>query len=239
MTRDRFFGSLLFLLTFVVYLETLCQTVYAEGSGELISAIHLLGIAHPTGYPLLCLIGRLIDTIVPLGSVAFRVNLTSALVGAATITVLYGVLRKLLISQRAAMGSALMFAFSSTFWAQAVIAEVYTLNIFFNVLLLLELLHWNESRERRHLMLFAYTYGLACTNHMTILLMIPAVLLYVLRVLGRDRRRFLYDLPGMIVFFLLGFTPYLYLPLRASVDPAFQWVPLRTAGDLIDHITGQ
>ena len=83
---DWFFGGLLFLLTFTVYLATLCPTVYVEGSGELISSIHLLGIAHPTGYPLLCLIGRMIDTIIPFGSVAWRINLTSALLGAVVVS---------------------------------------------------------------------------------------------------------------------------------------------------------
>ena len=44
------------LSALVVYLLTLCPTVYVEGSGELIGAVHFLGTAHPTGYPLFSLI---------------------------------------------------------------------------------------------------------------------------------------------------------------------------------------
>ena len=65
-------------LSLVVYLQTLCPTVYVEGSGELIGATYLLGTPHPTGYPLFCLLGRLIAVLLPLSSPALEVNAASA-----------------------------------------------------------------------------------------------------------------------------------------------------------------
>ena len=45
------------LLALAVYLKTLALTVTGEDSGELIAAAATLGIPHPTGYPLWCLLG--------------------------------------------------------------------------------------------------------------------------------------------------------------------------------------
>ena len=62
-----------------VYAATLCPSVYAEGSGELIGATFMLGTAHPTGYPLYCMLGRVFCLLVPLGSPALQVNAFTAL----------------------------------------------------------------------------------------------------------------------------------------------------------------
>jgi hypothetical protein len=61
-----------------VYLLTLCPTVAGGDSGELIAAAFEPGIAHPPGYPLYVLGGKLF-TLLPWGTVAWRVNLFSAI----------------------------------------------------------------------------------------------------------------------------------------------------------------
>ena len=60
-------GPAVFAAAFAVYLLTLCPTVYVEGSGELIGAVHFLGTPHPTGYPLFCLWARLFSAFLPWG----------------------------------------------------------------------------------------------------------------------------------------------------------------------------
>ena len=57
-----------------VYLLTMPDTVGSADTFEFQVVIPQLGIAHPTGYPLYLLLGRLF-TLLPLGSVAWRVNL--------------------------------------------------------------------------------------------------------------------------------------------------------------------
>ncbi|MGZ3442447.1 MAG: protein O-mannosyl-transferase family, partial [Polyangia bacterium] len=56
--------------------------MYWLDSSELAAAAWGLGVAHPPGHPLPSLLGRAC-TLVPLGSIAFRVGLASALAGAA------------------------------------------------------------------------------------------------------------------------------------------------------------
>ena len=53
-------GIFVVLVSFFVYLRTICPSVYVGDAGELISAVYNLGIPHPPGYPLFCIIGKLL-----------------------------------------------------------------------------------------------------------------------------------------------------------------------------------
>jgi len=48
-----------FATAFVVYVYTLCPTVYWDDAGELIAACYTLGIPHPPGHPLYAILGKL------------------------------------------------------------------------------------------------------------------------------------------------------------------------------------
>ena len=113
------------VMAFAVYMLTLCPTVYVEGSGELIGAVLGLGTPHPTGYPLFCLSGRLISVILPFDRPAYEINIASAFFAAAACGTLAWLLRERGVQVCVALTSALLFAFSRTFWSQAVVAEVY------------------------------------------------------------------------------------------------------------------
>jgi len=55
----HFYAAIVALATFWIYVKTLAPTVSFFDSGELISAVHSLGVAHPPGYPLYVLLGWL------------------------------------------------------------------------------------------------------------------------------------------------------------------------------------
>src|SRR3989339_1781868 len=88
-------GVIVFLVSLTVYLATVCPTVYVGDSGEMITAAFFLGIPHPPGYPLFCLLGKALSFL-PLSTIAFRVNLEAVLFGALTVTILFKFLNKLL-----------------------------------------------------------------------------------------------------------------------------------------------
>ncbi|HXW00919.1 MAG TPA: DUF2723 domain-containing protein, partial [Anaerolineae bacterium] len=81
----------LFIASFILYLTTLAPSVVTlfDDSLEFQLVTYQLGIAHPTGYPLYTLLGKLFTLIIPVGNIAYRVNLMSAFFGAATVVVLY------------------------------------------------------------------------------------------------------------------------------------------------------
>jgi hypothetical protein len=83
-------AAAIFVLALVVYLLTLMPTVGPVDSGELILAAAEPGVAHPPGFPIYVLIGHLFSRL-PLGSVAQRLNVMSAVFAALAVAGLFAV----------------------------------------------------------------------------------------------------------------------------------------------------
>jgi hypothetical protein len=216
-------GLGVFVLVMVFYLGTLAPTVLYMKGPRLLDAVMLqmqvsvLGITHPTGYPTYLMVTYLF-TYLPFGDQAYRVNLASAVYAALAVVAVYAA--ALLLSRRvvAAAAGALVFGLGTALWSQAVIAEVYTLNALLVSITIVALLLWRESRKDRYLLLSAFLLGLCLTNHLTSGLLLPASLLLVALVDWRKLIEVRLVLGGAAAF-LLGLAPYLYLPLRAAMDP--------------------
>jgi len=229
------------------YALTLSPTVawvnLGEDSGDLLAASATLGIAHPTGYPLFVLIGRL-ASFLPLGSIAFRINLVAALAGAASVFFLARLVLE--IGPRvgsgpgaalAAAGTALIYGFSRGAWSQSVLAEVYTLNVAFLGAILWSLARAERRGELRYLLLAGYLFGLGLTNHLLLLAAGPAILWVAAR--WAFSRRI--GLPGIVllpVLCILGLTVDLYLPVRAALIPEFSWGAPATGAQLAWLLSG-
>jgi hypothetical protein len=236
---DWLLAAGLFAGCLLVYLRTLAPSVATifDDSLEFQLVCFLPGIAHPTGYPLYTLLGKLF-TYLPLGDVAYRVNLMSAFFASVTASLLYVTLRLLIGHRVPALLGAAAFAVSPVFWSQAVIAEVYTLHAAFVAAVLCLLLAWSRSSQMTPeerggplqnpatlLSLLALLYGLSLTHHRTMLLLAPAALVYVALV---DRRVFTNGrlLARLALLLVAPLALYLYLPLRgltmSSLDGAYR-----------------
>jgi len=226
-------------LTIVVlatYLRTAGQTVGAADSFEFqVVAPTLGGPAHPTGYPLLTLIGKLFS-LIPFGQVAWRVNLVSVTFATLTAVLLYFLLARLTGQRAIAALTALCLALSRVFWSQAVEAEVYPLNAAF-VMAILWLLAVGQDGilpyGRRWLFALAAVYGLSFTNHLTMAILAPAIALGVWLARPRLGR---WDWLLVIGCFFTPLLLDLYIPLRWPALHNGQWMSL---GDFIAYITGQ
>lgn len=208
---------------FALYLRTLAPTVLYYDRPLLLDPAMLqaqalvLGIPGPTGEPGWVMLTHLFKYL-PFGDPGYRMNLSSAVYAAGAVLLVY--VAGLLLTRRvvAAAAGALSLGLGSIFWSQAVVTEVYTLNALFIMGPIVALLVWRELRRDRYLLLAAFLMGLALTNHLTSGLVIPAGALFVALT---DRSR-LTDSKLVLRgagLFLLGLTPYAYLPIRASMDP--------------------
>ena len=153
-------------------------------SGELQTLSATLGYAHPTGCPVYLLLGKL-ATFLPVGSIAYRVNLLSALFAAVAAGGLC-LLGNLLCGRRycSAVG-ALALCVSPTFWSQAIVAEVYACGVALAVGVLLGLELWRQTGQVRWLFTASCLGGISLGVHSTVALLAPAALLMV--VLTPDR----------------------------------------------------
>jgi 4-amino-4-deoxy-L-arabinose transferase-like glycosyltransferase len=221
-------------LALTVYVLTLAPGLsfdnYGTDGGDLIAAAYSLGVPHPTGYPTYTLLAWLF-TRLPLGVVAYRVNLLSAVCAAATVTLCFRLAQRLLpvgepeADANAAWllptATALTLAFSSLLWSQAVISEVYALLALLAALLFWLLFRWRQGGGNRYLWLAALVFGLGLGNHVTLAFAAPAVLL----LLWPERARWArpHVLLGGLCLFAVGLAVYAYLPLAARHQPPVNW----------------
>jgi hypothetical protein len=190
MTRlDRFLALTVFLAALTVYALTLTPSLsYLSPDGsELATIPYVLGLAHSPGYPLYTWLGFLFSHLVPLGDVAYRINLMSAVMGALAAAGVYWILIRILPEsipplwcRTTAALPALLLAFSKTFWAQSLIAEVYAPNAAGIVITLIALLRWERTRRRVDFFLFALAFGLSLGLHISDLGFAPAFILFIL-----------------------------------------------------------
>ncbi|MBW2107321.1 MAG: DUF2723 domain-containing protein [Deltaproteobacteria bacterium] len=227
-------GGMVLLASFAVYLWTTAPTVYLGDSGEFIASAFCLGNAHNSGYPLFALIGKAF-CMIPLGSIAFRMNLMSAFFGALTAWLVYKAILQWTRSVPPAFCSALVLAFSKTFWSQTTCAEVYVLHGFFVALILYVLLLWDEVRTLGLLLVLALVAGLSFSNHMQTVMLAPAVLTLIIC----SDRHILFNTRHILLlgfFFLLGLSVYLYLPIRTHAGTAIHWGDPDTLSRFLYHV---
>ncbi|HMK93668.1 MAG TPA: DUF2723 domain-containing protein, partial [Thermoleophilia bacterium] len=241
-----------FTVSLVLFLVTLAPGVTFEDSGELISAAKTLGVPHEPGYPLWTMIAHLF-TLLPFGTVAWRVNLMSALCTALAAALLAWV-ALLLIDELAAhptgvdvangwlfptlgdparwlacagaVAAALAAATALTTWQQSIITEVYGLDALLVSILLLLVVLWSRApfpRGRRRLF-----YAVCVTLGLGLTTHDTfVVLLPVVAIYGllieRRLRPSWRQLAAGAGLFFLGLLPYLYLPLAAARHPAMDW----------------
>ncbi len=247
-------AALAAILALSVYIPTLPPTFTGDDSAEFITAAYSLGIAHPPGYPLFCIWGKLF-TFIPIGTIAWRVAFMSAFFGAATCFVVSLIVTRLTGNRLASVGAAAMLAVSSEFWKWNSVVETYSLNAFLVVLCVLALLTWHESRQTKYLYLFAIAYGLGLCNHHTMAFLGPLFGIFVIWSAVAERsgdtaltaskaksanllisshiRTYLF-----MVLIACGIAAiiHLYLPLRANANPYSNWGNPQTWDNFWHHV---
>ncbi len=222
-----------FLFLFLVYHATLIRTVIDQDSGELVAAAHVLGIAHPTGYPLWVLLGRVFDFLPVGGTSAYRVALLSAVVSAAAGGILAALAIRLARDVAAGALAGVAFGLWFPVWSQAVRAEVYGLTALLAALALAAAIRWDADRSTRALAWLALAVGFVSMHHRTAMLALAPALL-VAALLTRPRRtRWYLAAAGL---FLAPFAFYLCLPIRAAARPPVNWTDPVTWDRFWDHV---
>jgi hypothetical protein len=155
----RYSAMLLFLLFLALYVRTAAPSVLSGDSAEFQMAAPLLGVPHPTTYPLYMLLGKLATLVVPFGDLAWRVTIVSAICAALAVALFYALSRWLLASVPAALVGALALGLAPGLWNAATMAEVYALMMALLVTLLYLIAHggwelgtggWERTSDDTH-----------------------------------------------------------------------------------------
>lgn len=204
-----------------IYLLTMDRSASWWDCGEFIATSWQLGVGHPPGAPLYQLVTH-VAMLLSCGNmmlVAPLCNAVSAICGGITVGLLYLTVLEL-AGQGARYGAltgALCYLFCDTVWFSAVESEVYAMAMLFCSLDVWVALLWRRTGNGRLLPLLALLLGLGVCVHLMTLLVLPALALAVLS--GCKPWPLAKRLPVLTLFFLLGLTPYLIVPIRAAANP--------------------
>jgi hypothetical protein len=197
---------------------------------------HVLGTPHPPGYPLYVLLSHLFVKL-PLGTIAYRANLFSGVMAAVACALTYLIGRQIGSSRWPALCAALGLAAGASFWRSAVFAEVYSLAAVTVALTAMLLLSWRARSGPGRLLAAIAAFALGLGNHLIIVGLAPACVLYVLL---RDVRALNARLvAGAFLIMLLGVSQYGFIVLRSRQEAPYLESRASSLSELVSVVTAE
>jgi len=250
--RPDLFIILSFIIPFGIFILTLAPSVTFFDSGEFLTATASLGSAHSPGYPLFLMYAKPF-TWIPLGNIAFRINMATAFSSSLACLAVYLLTLKLLKKEQlveneffsnfavkaSGLAAALSFSFTPRLWLQSNHDKPYPLLAFISAVIFYLLLTWRDhykSGDERPAYVYVCTFlaGLSMALHQSVVLLLPAWFLMIVladwRMITRGK-----ELVLATAFALLGFSVNLYLPLRALSNPLLNWGDSKTSDQFLWH----
>jgi hypothetical protein len=224
-------------VTLIVYVATALRGVSFGDWAEMQQVPARLEVPHETGFPLYVLLGKAFS-LIPIGSVAFRATLLSATTAAAAIGTFVLIAGRLGVRPVIALAAGIALAGTATLWEEATFSEMNTLHLFLSALVIHRALVWRDGRLDRDLRLGALLSGLAISNHLLALSVVPIVMLFVLaedRLAVLRRPRLLAELA---LLFVAGLSFYLFIVIRAFTGPPEIYRGLRTLDGFLGFVSG-
>ena len=231
-------ATLVFIVSLLLYVATMCRTVFWWDTGELAANAHVLGIPHRPGFPLYVLVGR-VFSLSPFGDIFYRVNFLSALCASVALGIFayvwHGLLSHIWRTTRwwetvmPIVVALTAIAGTYTLWMQAARAEVYAPTLLAWAFMI-AIMFGAERSVRigrgglgRWLVAAAFLGGLGLGLHnATFASTLPAVFVFFLALARRSELR-MRDWSLAVMLFLVGLSIYLYLPIRAGANPPLNW----------------
>jgi hypothetical protein len=239
--------TIVFLMSFSLYGVTLAPGAVPGDPSEYIFVPYILGIAHPPGYAFYTLLAKLWQTVVRVGSVAYRTNLLAAFAGAVIVTLVYGSVwqiepcpHPISLRERGKRVLPALFAALSAMagvdlWQHAIHSNAHIITAALATLCLFLLVTWWRTENDRWLYAVAFVAGLSLTHHPILAFSLPAYAVFVLlvrpRIVTRPRK-----LAALLLCFAVGLAPFLYYPLRG---PSAPFNPLPTPDAMWVHVTAR
>jgi hypothetical protein len=223
---------------FAVYLRTLAPGMVAVTDTPMFQFIgRVLGVPHNPGYPLYVLL-TFPFSYLPIGSLAYRINLFSAICGALTVSLTFLIARRLGCRRIVSAAAALGMAFGHIFWSQSIIAEVYTLDSAIVAGMLLALLAWGQTGQPVLFFTAVALLAAGVGNHTTIVGFAPGMALYALL----KHRRFALRSRTIAMTALIlsaGVAQYVFIIIRSRQPGTYLESRATNVVELVGVMSGQ
>lgn len=226
------------MLTFAVYLVTIYPGLFGMGDAAKFSFVgKVLGTPHAPGYPMYVMVSHLFSY-VPWGTLAFRMNVLSALLGALAVFLLYFAARALGTRPAVAASAALACGLGRAFWSKAQYAKGYTLTAALVCAGVLLLLRWSQTGRRSLFYWAIAVFALSIGNHLIVVSLVPALVLHAL-LTNRPVALAPRTLIVTLALVALGFSQYSLILIRTWQQAPYLEARAETVGELVDVVTAR
>ena len=231
---EKYYYLISTVTVLIVYNFTLAPSVIQIDSGELASVQKLLGIAHPTGYPLFTMLGYFFLQLPIFSSDIFQANFLAAIYCSISVGLFSKFLFEIFLISKVnslpettikliIISSSIVLGLSTTFWFQSTSVEVYSLHLVLIISTLFLFVKAFRNDDAKFWYLFAYFFGISLSNHMTSILIIPAAVYLYFKKNSFNKNSFLFGARLALITVISAMIVYLYLPIRAMQEPILNW----------------
>jgi hypothetical protein len=212
-----------------MYVRTMMPSTGFWDTAEAQTVPHTLSIFHPTGFPAYAVVGWAWSQL-PIGEVAYRMNLLSAVsiaLAAGFVTLIVGHLvdgRGWVVAGAAGIGGA-AFAFAAEPWENATRADVHALNVLMVAVVIWLLVVWRAAersgspRSGRWLVGAAAAFGVGLGFHPLLGMAAFGIAVWLIATDPYIWRRWRLLLACAAVLAVGTLAAYAYIPIRAAIDP--------------------
>ncbi len=234
----RWMGPLLFIVSVALYLATLCPGAFLGESAKLLAAHAGVDPFPAMAHPVWGFFVHIV-LLIPVGGLAFKVNIVSALFGGGCVWLMYSLIARIAhdrtneeigshfvpatVQMISGVFAALFLAISTPFWVVATRAFPTTLDIFLFMLAVRLLFAMGYRQKAVYLYLFALVCGVGAVEYATFIVWLPVlaiVALVLAWMVGLLTFRILFI---ATLCFLLGLSLYLVEAWRYCLSPAYEW----------------
>ncbi len=206
---DILIAALMGIAALALYIRTLAPSLLWGDSAEFQTLSYTLGMTHPSGYMTQIMLGKLF-TYLPVGNVAFRVNLMSGFFGALAVAETYLIVRLLGGWRIAALSASILLTLTEGFWWRALVAESYAPAAGMLATVWLLVMLWRSTGKWGFLFLAGLAGGLSVGIHSTVVMTALSVLV-LMALTTRKRTEWTAAAAGAFLGVALTFGFFLYL----------------------------
>jgi hypothetical protein len=232
-------AGLVFVISLLIYSRTVLPGLVGGDAGEPQYAAPLLVLGHPTGQPLYFLIGFVWSHLVPVGTIAFRMNLLTMISAAGGNAVAGWALARLTRSGLIGLVSGLTFGLGMTQWGQSALADKYGFLVLLAMLVGGLALVWNAEHDQPHgdrlLLALSLAYGISLLHHRSMIMFAPGLGIMAVMIKRRDlitNWRLIALCVGLVLLPSLIVYPLFLGFVRARGNSPLLWQPT----DVLDWI---
>ena len=206
---DILLAFLIGVAALALYVRTLAPSLLWGDSAEFQTLSYTLGMTHPSGYMTQIMLGKLF-TYLPVGNIAYRVNLLSAFFGALAVAETYLIVRLLGGWKAAALSASILLTVTEGFWWRALVAESYAPAAGMLATIWVLVLLWRNTESRGYLFLAGVAGGLSLGIHSTVIMTALSVFVFM-ALTARRREEWFAAAGGAVLGAIITFGFFLYL----------------------------